>query len=303
MTDIGRTHPKGSLETSKINLKHVLLIAPIIVAGWFLALRTSQVVLTQMYEGNSLTSLNDLLTNKDRHPLEYYFHRLEPPIAAAHLMLAVVATIFVVRTRKSAALWLTLLILGDTILLAYSEKYGGPLLNIVVDWSIPEVYQYFKEVFLAVLLVALYRRHKHVLYAIFAGIAIFLFVDDAFKYHETVGHAIAPLISRTPLPALIGTEPNYIGEICSLVPLLFLLPFGAMSFVHVDRGTKRVTLVFTGMLGALFLFGVVIDLIGNLTVSHPVFTIPSIHIVEDFGEMITLSCWLSYTAYRYWKTE
>ena len=218
-------------------------------------------------------------------------------------MLAVVAAIFIVRTRRSAALWLTLLIFGDTILLVYSETCGGPLLNIVVDWSIPEVYQYFKEVSLAVLLIALYRRHKHALYAMFAGIAIFLFLDDAFKYHESVGRAIAPLISRTPLPALIGTEPNFIGEICSLAPLLFLLPFGAMSFVRADRGTKRVTLVFTGMLGALFLFGVVIDLIGNLTWSHPRFAIPSIHIVEDFGEMITLSCWLSYTAYRHWKTE
>ena len=299
MTDMGTTHPKGSLETGKINLKHVLLVAAIIVVGWFLALRTSQVLLTQMYEGNSLTSLNDLLTNKDSHPLEYYFHRLEPPIAAAHLTLAVVAAIFIVRTRKSAALWLTLLIFGDTILLVYSETCGAPLLNIVVDWSIPEVYQYFKEVSLAVLLIALYRRHKHALYAMFAGIAIFLFLDDAFKYHESVGHAIAPLISRTSLPALIGTEPNFIGEVCSLVPVLFLLPFGAMSFVRANREMRTVTLVFTGMLGALFLFGVVVDLLGHIAVPHPGFT----YIVEDFGEMLTLSCWLSYTAYRHWKTE
>jgi len=289
------------MNTNGINIKHLVVIISIILVSWVLSLFGSRFMLTQMYEGNSFSFLNDLLTNKDSHQLDYYFRQLEPPIAAAHLMLVVVGIMYVVRGKESALLWLGLLIIGDVILLVFHEFYGGPLLDIVVDWAIPEMYQYFKELFLAVLFFALYKRHGQPLYLLFTGLAVFLFLDDSLKYHERVGHALESMISGTSLPVIIGVAPNDIGEVMSVLPLLLIVPFGSVWFFSADSETRKVVLVFTAMLFMLFFFGVVIDVLNGMREYHVGIDFP--YQVEDFGEMLTLSCWLSYTICQYWKLE
>jgi hypothetical protein len=284
----------------KFNIRHALILSAILAGSWVLALLLSKYMLSQMYEGQSFTVLNDLLTNKDSHPLDYYIRLMQKPIAAAHILLAIIGALFITRVRESALLWLSLLVLGDTILLIFSELYDGPLLNIVVDWSIPEWYQYFKELSLTVALFILYRDARQFIYVVFAAIAFFLLMDDAFKYHESVGHYLAPIIETTALPTMMKAAPNFIGEVLSLLPLVLILPFGAVSFFSADKETRLVAIVLLGLLVTLFVFGVVVDFLGNSTITLPGGLRKILYVVEDFGEMITMSIMLSYVASRVW---
>jgi len=288
------------MNENSINIRHTLILAAIVAGSWVLMLFLSRYMLSQMYDGESFTVLNDLLTNKDRHPLGYYIRLMQKPIAAAHILLAIIGALFITRAQKSALLWLSLLVLGDTILLVFSELYGGPLLDIVVDWSIPEMFQYFKEVSLSVALFVLYRDTRQFIYVIFAVIAIFLFMDDAFKYHESVGHYLAPIIATTALPTMLNTAPNFIGEVLSLLPLTLILPFGVVFFFSANKETKFVAVILFGLLVMLFIFGVVIDFLNNSSVTLPKGLREILHVIEDFGEMITMSVLLSYGAGRVW---
>jgi hypothetical protein len=288
------------MPNSKINIRHALILAATLAGSWVLALFFSRYMLSKMYEDQSFIILNELLTNKDSHPLGYYISLMQKPIAAAHILLAIIGTLFITRARQSALLWLSLLVLGDTVLLIFSELYGGPLLDIVVDWSIPEMFQYFKEVSLSVALFILYRDTKQFIYLIFAAIAIFLFMDDALKYHESVGHYLAPIIATTALPTMLKTAPNFIGEVLSLLPLILILPFGAVSFFSANKETRLVAMILFGLLVMLFFFGVVIDFLNTSSVTLPGGLKEIFHVIEDFGEMITMSIMLSYGAGRVW---
>lgn len=291
------------MNDNKVNFRHALILAATLAFSWVLALFLSRYLISQMYEGNSFTVLNDLLTNKDSHPLAYYIRLMQKPIAAAHILAAIIGALVLTRVRQSAILCLSLLILGDIVLLIFSEVYGGPLLSIRVDWFIPEMYQYFKEVFLSVALFVLYRDTRQFVYVVFTAIAIFLLMDDAFKYHESVGHYLAPIIATTELPSVLKAAPNFIGELLSLLPLVLILPFGAVGFFSANTETKLVATILVGLLGTLFLFGVVFDFLGNSTIALPWGLRGILHILEDFGEMITMSVLLAYVASVVWSMQ
>ncbi|MGI9292662.1 MAG: hypothetical protein ACR2PS_01655, partial [Pseudomonadales bacterium] len=249
------------------NAKHAAIAVVLILVSWVIAVLASRYFLTQMYEGTSLPALNELLTNKAEKPLAYYLNLIRAPIAAAHLLLIVLAAVWLTRLSENAWVWLVLLLIGDGLLLAYSINHGGPLLNIAVDWSIPEMYQYLKELLIAVFLFLLYRNTRQSGFLVFAAIALFLLVDDSLKYHETAGHLLAPYLSTTSLPSRLGAAPNFVGELMSLLPLLLVAPFGLISFLKAPNKARLQMVVLGVFLVALFLFGVIIDFLGNSSVS------------------------------------
>lgn len=289
------------LAKERLPVKRTLTIAVIILLSWVLTSQIAEYLLTLMYEDKALDSLNRLLTNKNMNPLQHYIDRMRPPIAAFHILLSVIAAMFVTRVWRSPVLLLFLLIVGDIVLLFFSTNYSIWLLNVDIDWSIPEMYQYFKEAMIGLVLVVLYRRTDEPLYIVFAVLALFMLIDDSMKYHESVGHILAPLIATTPLPATLKIAPNYIGEILSLAPLSLIVPFGAWYFLKAKTSARRFALNFVLLLALLIVFGIVFDFLvhSGLNTSYR-FRLFMAHL-EDFGEMIVMSMILTFVVAAYWR--
>ena len=169
-------------------------------------------------------------------------------------------------------------------------SYQGLLLSdafsIDKDWSIGEIFQYIKELWLVVLFITLFRRTRAAIYMAWALLFFFLFIDDSLTIHESVGLFIA---NKVNIPEVFGVSGTAIGELIVISVLgAILLSIIGFSYIRSEKLHQQRTLVILILIVLLAGFGVVIDAFGVMLINtYEAKRI--IHIIEDSGEMIVMS--------------
>lgn len=158
--------------------------------------------------------------------------------------------------------------------------------NLAEDWSLAEMVGYLKELAAAAVCVWLYVKHRQLILLAWAGILAFLALDDSLQGHEKVGGRIARGFDLESFSFLgvDGIRGQDLGELIAagafLVPMLVALVAG---YRRAEPRWRRFSLGLAGLLALLAFCGVVVDFFVNALDSE------SLNIVEDGGEMVTLS--------------
>lgn len=194
---------------------------------------------------------------------------------------------------------LLFLLAVDVLFIAIDATAGAtadfpPVLHVYHEGGIPEWVQYIKFIVGAILMFLLARRTVG-LYAVWGGVFVYLFVDDAFMLHERVaGHS----------NRLLGMDDwfDLPFEVWVLIEPLFMVGVGIAILAalwYVDRRSSTPmarrfsiqALAFLVLLGAFAALG---DFLG-----HAVFErAHSAEVFEDGGEMIAGSLLLALSVHQ-----
>ncbi|PTL98916.1 MAG: hypothetical protein DA407_17255 [Bacteroidetes bacterium] len=171
-------------------------------------------------------------------------------------------------------------------------------IRIQFDWSLadlfminndngyPEVFQYFKYFIVILILFYLIIKKQGIGYIAWLLLFILLLLDDSMRLHEGFGTWAVEKFNYSPM---FGLRAHDLGELTYVAffgsILLFFLVFG---YLKGDSKHRKIN-IDLGLLFALFLFfGVAMDMIDQLfeynRYSHLILVL-----IEDGGEMITLS--------------
>jgi hypothetical protein len=176
------------------------------------------------------------------------------------------------------------IIFGCFIAYAFVEKYQlvdnffyGQVKFSFIDRGYPEFFGYGLELSAcALFMMFAFAHHKKCWYA-WAAILFVVFLDDAFKLHETIGHAVSAAWNLQPVAGdLVGFAST--GLFC----VIFWF-FGVRTIS--DEEDFSAYLVFSVYFAMLIFFGVGVDAVHGLmgkNVSQTLFTL-----LEDGGELIT----------------
>ena len=173
--------------------------------------------------------------------------------------------------------------LGDRFSLEHERSYS-------------EYFQHAKELMAAALAGVLFFRTGERLFAIWAGLFAYLFVDDAFEVHESAGQVLA---GWWPGVSLFGLGIQHVGEILvsGAVGLVFLMGL-AGAWRRSAPEARQFSLVLLALLAALAVFGVLIDTLHVAAAQAPWHY--RLGIIEDGGEMVvlTMMLWVLFESVR-----
>lgn len=171
------------------------------------------------------------------------------------------------------------------ILYVYTGVISNPSFSIEEERGYAEIFQYFKEYWLALLLCFLAVRGRSLLYLSWSLLFFYLLLDDALQIHEKLGYAIS---YKLKFSAGFNLRTEDFGELAvsALVGLFFLI-FIATAYRFSDRLSKEISRYLIMMLFTLALFGIAVDMV------HAAVRSPSLHtllgLVEDGGELVVMS--------------
>jgi len=169
------------------------------------------------------------------------------------------------------------------------------VLHIARDWSIPEIYNYFKFMGMIFIFISAYKKTKNAIFIALATFFAVLLMDDSLQIHEKAGRFMPELSS------LHGGLHQALGEI------LFLLIIGAFSLgaivlfwikTPMDLRKRLIPLAYFFL--GLVLCGVFLDFIHSLFSKGSWFG-GIFLLMEDGGEMIFISLMLSYSIENFFK--
>lgn len=168
---------------------------------------------------------------------------------------------------------------------------GRPF-SLEADNGLPEAFQYVKQFWVALCMLALFRRTREVVYVGWTLVFAFLLLDDAFQFHEQFGKWLGEQYS---LPVAFGLRPDDIGE------LLFASVVGGVTVLLIGWGfwrggadariVTRDTALLVVVLAAL---GVGVDILHVITYFKAPLLAQFLLIVEDGGEMLVVSLIAAY---------
>lgn len=173
------------------------------------------------------------------------------------------------------------LIIGDVLL-----RHGvvaDPRYAIALEGGYGELFQYFKALLIAGLLLGLVPRLRG---ATFWGVVFLVFfADDALGLHESAGVWLA---DRVRLPVLRATLPEQVGEAVVVSAGVLALAAGA-AWIHWRGGgpARMLSAALAPGLLLLLFFGGGIDLVHSMMRDHPVREV--LGLIEDGGEMLAMS--------------
>jgi hypothetical protein len=185
--------------------------------------------------------------------------------------------------------------------------FGGQFFNLPLgrmfvlssDWSLPEVFQYFKELSLVALLLVAFIRSRKNLYIAWMTLFGYLLLDDALMIREWLGNVIAQIL---PLHLPLQLRSNDFGETIALASFAaLLLPLVVFMHLSSDKSTRKVSWLFLPWLLLLGVCGYVFDMVHSVLMKQR-----SLELVfgflEDGGEMLVMSgmVWVVYTWFRAW---
>lgn len=173
-----------------------------------------------------------------------------------------------------------------------TELLRGRPFSLEADNGLPEAYQYVKQYWTALLMVALFRRTRSVVYLGWTVVFSFLLLDDAFQFHEHFGKWLA---TNFAVPVAFGLRPDDIGE------LLFAASIGVVTVLLIGYGywrgdaNARVVSRNTAVLIVLLAgFGVGVDVVHVITYFKAPLLAQFLLIAEDGGEMLAVSLIAAY---------
>lgn len=168
---------------------------------------------------------------------------------------------------------------------------GRPF-SLEADNGSPEAYQYVKQFWVALCMVALFRRTRSLVYVGWALVFAFLLMDDAFQFHERFGKWLS---TQYALPVAFGLRPDDIGE------LLFAGVIGATTVLLIgfgfwrgDASARVVTRAMALLVVVLAGLGVGVDILHVITYFKAPLLAQFLLILEDGGEMLVVSLIAAY---------
>lgn len=176
-----------------------------------------------------------------------------------------------------------LLLIGCFITYAYVEKYQltdsifyGQVEFSFIDRGYPEIFGYVLELAAAALFLLFALAHHKKAWFAWSAIMFIIFLDDAFKLHESIGHAYVALWELDPVPGdLLGfATTGFFAVICWVIGVTTIT----------TKEDFSAYLVFSCYFALLIFFGVGVDALHGLfgeNVSQTVFTL-----AEDGGELL-----------------
>ena len=261
-------------------------------------------VVEAIYEGELTGGVFDsLLRESDVRPFSYYRGILWQLTSAAHFLGFLVLVVVYTLHLHSSMLLLSVLLVGDLIFVFSSLFFGGRL-SVTAEPGIPEIFQYLKEISIAGSCMWLWwHRRSSAVFAGFAGLYAWLFLDDAFQYHERVGLLLATYLDLAPVASAIGDiRPQDVGEVLSLAaPLGLFVPLILYGYVKSDAFARRASRSFVGLVALLGIFGVVVDTLDRFVAFEPIRR--GVFHIEDGGEMFVMSLIVAYAASLVWRTS
>ena len=208
--------------------------------------------------------------------------RQEPPG-----LLATVRALLVLLIATDLAFIVLHVVYVETTLLR-----GRPF-SLEADNGLPEAFQYVKQFWIALCMLALFRRTRQVVYAGWTLVFAFLLLDDAFQLHESFGQWLG---SQYSLPVAFGLRPDDIGELlfASLIGgvTVLLIGFGFWRGDADARTVSRDTALLVVILAGL---GVGVDIVHVITYFKAPLLGQLLLILEDGGEMLVVSAIAAYT--------
>lgn len=250
-----------------------------------------RIVIEKAYRGEAYF-LNSIITSQSQYPLEYYFSKGDLFVFGIYLLWALlIASVLIYRTR-SYRMFFTALISGDIIFLLLGSILGGDF-DISLDRGFPEIFQYMKEISIASFLFLVFLKEKEKILLVLSGIFGYFFVDDCFRYHETVGAFLANNAYVSSIAKLLDFENEAIGEIFSLaLPAFLMIALLICVYNRTGQQFKKPTKNIIYLIAILAVFGVTLDAFEKL--KSLVISRHLINIIENFGEMVVMSAILAY---------
>lgn len=192
---------------------------------------------------------------------------------------------------------LYLLILSDLVFillhclvrLGVFERYYK-ILSLNIDQSMPEAFQYVKELWIVLLLTITYIKKKEAVYLIWTLLFIFFLVDDFAGIHENLGGFIAEITSS--LNFISKDLGEFLGV--AIIGLAFLVVF-LFVFFRAKRKDKRASVTLGFLVSALLFFGIAVDLIHAAFRGSSMVIYEFLALVEDGGEMLVMTLILWYS--------
>lgn len=189
-----------------------------------------------------------------------------------------------------------LLLLSDVVFillhclvrLGVFERYYK-ILSLNVDQSMPEAFQYVKELWIVLILTITYSRRKETVYLIWILLFGFFLVDDFARIHENLGGNIAQISSS--LNFISKDLGEFLGVL--IIGMLFLIVF-LFAFFKAKRKDKRASVALGFLVSALLFFGIAVDLIHSAFKSSSMVIYEFLALVEDGGEMLVMTLILWY---------
>jgi hypothetical protein len=193
---------------------------------------------------------------------------------------------------------LVLLLWADLAFLLLHISYKmWPLSNVLFDLSTDrgysEVFQYIKEYWISIALFSICCRTREGIYGSWALLFTYFLCDDALSIHEGIGQLVANQWNYVPA---LGLRDKDFGEltVSVLVGSAFLVMITSF-YLRSSNSAKNVSKDLTVMLAVLVFFGVFVDMV-HIAVST-LFHVQGLTIVEDSGEMVTMSIITSYVVH------
>ncbi len=155
------------------------------------------------------------------------------------------------------------------------------LLNIGAEGSLGEILNYLQAAACAALLLGIWLRTRVHLFLVWALLFGFIVIDDAFKYHETMGGVLRDTLR---LHGAAGVGPKDLGEVLAflIAGLVFAAPM-LLALRQRAPNARGYAWVFLVCLAALVFFGIGVDVLHEMTGS------PLVGHIEDGGEMFSIA--------------
>ena len=171
-----------------------------------------------------------------------------------------------------------LLFIALHIIYKTTELISDSSFSLSRDRGYPEVFQYVKAYWIALLFLILAIKKQTFLYLAWSLLFVYLLLDDSMEIHETGGDSISKQLA---FPSLFNLRPEDLGElVISILASLFFLFLIAIAYRFSDSIARQASRYMIGMLFMLAFFGIIIDMLHIMSRSL------SIEIVEDFIGMV-----------------
>ena len=191
--------------------------------------------------------------------------------------------------------------IGLDVLGHFYSPLAIKILSVESDRSVPEFFQYLKELFVAVMFWRLSSRSKDRSYWSICILFAYIFVDDAFSFHENVGFFLGEALHLK--DGVIDAKD--VGELLvSAISGVFIFGFIGWRYFRSNTYFRNVVHDVLILFAGLAFFGVVVDTVHSA--SRGMDYLPQIlGLIEDGGEMIMVSLMAIYALllYRVWPRE